>query len=162
MSKFDDTINAIETLLCEKKSKRKSIPMSKAKSKVDSKRKRRSENVEIEWLEEESVVSGKLTRNAFSASSKEQSESEKHEGYLNVYNKSGRIEGMECGCSDYQANFKKYNNDSGISSWNDQPKVTNGYFDPHSKNSPEVMNPDDDKGIGCKHLIKAIGEFSKK
>lgn len=153
MSSFDKAISEI-VLLCEK-TRRRTIPKSKIKKRSEKSRKEKAKNVEIDWLGEESKSSGEVTRHTFTASSKEKTEADKHQGFVEVFNKSGRIDNISCDCSDFQASYKTWRNKEGVSGFKEGVKPINDYFDPHTRDNPETMNKDN-TGYCCKHLIKAI------
>jgi len=162
MKKFERLIESFE-LLTEsknKKTRRRTIPKSKVKESSEEKRKERAKNVTVEFLKSESTGGGQLTKHVFKASSAEKVESDEHEGFVELFNKSGRINDCGCSCSDFQARFAYFDNKSGIHNY-DQIRPKNDMFDPHTRGFPETTNPDNLLGIACKHLIKAVSELAK-
>ena len=148
-------------LLEEKKGRRKSAPKSKFIDKAEEKRKERSKNVEI-ISESKEEVNKNITRYLFEVSSAEKSESDTHEVMLEVFNKSGRIDSVDCSCADFQSRHAYYMNKDGLNPWNERVEHKTEVFEPHNKDFPDVMNPNNDKGIGCKHIIACISNLEKE
>jgi hypothetical protein len=157
--KFELLIESLE-LLCEKK-RRRTIPKSKVKGRSHENRKERAKNVKIRWLEEESIQSGEVSRHRFLASSAEQSESKEHEGFVDLFEKSGRIDNASCSCADFNSRFAFWREKEGVSDSKDRVEAKNDIFNPHTKDKPDIMNKTN-KGYLCKHLVKATEELDKR
>ena len=155
--KFELLIERLE-LLCEKK-RRKTIPKSKVKERSQENRKDRAKNVTIEWLGEESIQSDEVMRHNFLSSSAEKSESKEHEGFVDVFKKSGRIDNVSCSCADFNSRFAYWRNKEGVTNYKDRVEAKNEIFNPHTKDKPDIMNKDNN-GYLCKHLIKATTELN--
>jgi hypothetical protein len=153
MGKFDDVVGEI-LFLCEKKRKRKTTTKSKVDKKSQSNRKARAENVKISEHESKNISTSGVIRHTAEASSKEKSESKIHKCRVDIVKTSGKVDDASCSCSDYQSRFRYYRNKEGVGAW-DTITPIKSIFDPHTKEKPEIMNPD---GVGymCKHLIAFI------
>ena len=147
-------------LLEEKKGRRKSAPKSKFIDRAEEKRMERSKNVEI-ISESKEEVNKDITRYLFEVSSAEKSESKTHEVLLEVFNKSGRIDSVDCSCSDFQAMHAYYRNKDGLNPWNERLEHKTDVFEPHNKDFPIERNPENDKGYSCKHIIRCISELAE-
>ena len=149
-------------LLEEKKGRRKSAPKSKFIDKAEEKRKERSKNVEI-ISESKEEVNKNITRYLFEVSSAEKSESDTHEVMLEVFNKSGRIDSVDCSCADFASRAAFHRHEEGLNPWNERIKAKTDIFEPHNKDAPDIMNPDNIHGIySCKHIIACISNLEKE
>ena len=149
---FDDIIRGIE-LLCEK---RKTIPKTKPKNKSTKSRVDRAKNVKVKYLKKKKTDNPHLSEYTFKATSKEQTEAKTHEGSVSIFNKSGRIDNLFCDCSDFASRYHHHRNKEGVSKWDNDIKAKKDIFQPHTRDAPNIMNPNSGDGYACKHLIKAI------
>lgn len=125
---------------------------------AEEKRLERSKNVKLLVVESSDVRKG-VKRYDFEAESSEKSEAESHIGYVELVEKSGNIHSLWCDCADFQSRYAffleknhkiaDYDKGGDIGSHNE-------YFDPHTKEFPKIMNPDDALGLACKHLLGAL------
>lgn len=160
MRPFDKLLYNL-SLLEEKKYTRRSAPKSKFIKNTEEKRKERAKNVEIlsENVEE---VNKNITRYKFEVSSAEKSESDTHEVMLEVFNKSKRVDSCVCSCADFASRYARYRHDDGLNPWNERVKAKTDVFDPHNKDLPVLMNPDDNIGMSCKHITACIMKLEEK
>jgi len=150
MNKFDDFINS---LLTEAKHKRPTRTVTKRSTASRSKanRKKRARAVEITNHKKTQIHGGERTRHEANAESAEKSESTKHTVRIDVVNKTKAFKDMSCSCSDFQSRYKYFRNEDGVSKWGTVEPIKD-VFKPHTKQSPDQMNPDNN-GYVCKHLL---------
>ena len=158
MGKFDDAVSEI-LFLCEKKRKRKTTTKGKVVKKSQTNRKKRAKNVEITDYEYKKIPSSGVTRHTCNASSKEKTESKLHKCRVDTVVATGKIDDATCSCSDYQSRFRYYRNKEGVGAW-DTITPIKSIFDPHTREKPEIMNPNGD-GYMCKHLISFITHINR-
>lgn len=158
MGKFDETVGRI-LLLCEKKRKRRTTTKSKVNKRSQSNRKSRAESVVIKNWKKKRIPSKGVVRHTCDATSSEKSESKTHKCIVDVIDTTGKIDNVSCSCSDFQSRFRYYRNKEGVGSW-DGVKPIKDMFNPHTKEKPKVMNPDDE-GYLCKHLIAFVNQIKK-
>ena len=155
MSPFQKLLEHLDLLEEKKGSRRKSVPKSKFIDKSEDKRKERAKNVVI-VTESAEEVNKNITRHLFEVTSAEKSESKTHDVILEMFTKSGRVDSATCSCADFASRFAFYRNKDGINPWNERVEAKNEIFEPHNKEFPIIMNPDDDMGYSCKHIIACI------
>lgn len=149
-------------LLEEKKGRRKSAPRSKFIDRAEEKRLERSKNVEI-ISESKEEVNKNITRYLFEVSSAEKSESDTHQVLLEVFNKSGRVDSCVCSCADFASRAAFHRHEEGLNPWNGRIKAKTEIFEPHNKEAPDIMNPDNIHGIySCKHIIRCINKLEEE
>lgn len=154
MSKFQDIINNIDLIL-EKKRKKRVTNKKTVNKKSKENRKKRAENVKI--TNHDTSSRGTFTLHTCNAESAEKTESSSHKCHVTVINKTGDIKDVSCSCSDFQSRYQYHRNKEGISEWGGV-KPFKDIFDPHTREQPDVMNPNND-GYVCKHLIAFINKI---
>lgn len=154
MGKFYKELENIELVL-EKKRRKKTTSKSIVKRKSQTNRKERAKKVEItNYKVSDPRSKGVLSHHTCNAKSVEQSESKKHTCFIEKVNKTGAFKNVSCSCSDFQSRFQYHRNKEGVSKW-DGVKPIKQLFDPHTREEPKEMNPDNE-GYLCKHLIAFV------
>ena len=144
--------------LLEKKRKRPTTTKSKIDSKSKENRKDRAKNVKITNHEITDPRSkGRYERQTCNAESAEKSESTKHTCQVQMVTQSGKIDFVNCSCSDFQSRYQYHRNKEGISEYNEVTPIKD-IFNPHTQKEPTVTNPDND-GYMCKHLIAFVDKI---
>ena len=167
LPELEQTFLSMMNMLEEEKrgKKRHTVRLDTVIGLAESKRLERAKNTNILTLEEGVGETKNIVRYEFEAESKEKSEAKSHIGYIELMKESGNVHSAYCSCSDMQSRLLYYNEKNHkIASYKkgDEIGSMNEYFDPHSQDKPDETNPNDDKGIFCKHLLKVASQISNK